>query len=227
MYRENRLAHNWLLKRTLNRHIAAQLPNMTGVVVDLGCGTRPFETDILAHAETYIGLDWSNTLHGLHADIISDLNAPLPIASDSVDHVTMFEVLEHLPEPGSILTEACRILRPAGRITLTVPFQHKVHEAPWDYYRFTRYGLAYQLEKAGFRDVQVTSTTGFWSMWLVKLNYQLASLVRGPRPIKMLVRCALIPLWWTNQALAPLLDRYWQSDDETFGYLATARKPCR
>jgi SAM-dependent methyltransferase len=225
MYEEGRSSHNWLIKKAVNDKIRNRLADLSGSVVDLGCGKRPFEADILRHASKYIGLDWGNTLHGSHADIISDLNKPLPIRDECVDHVVTFEVMEHLAEPTVMLAEAFRILRKGGKLTLSVPFQWWVHEAPWDYYRFTRHGLEYLLKRAGFVDVVVTPTTGFWAMWILKLNYQTTRLIRGPRPVASMVRAALIPFWWTNQQLALLMDNWWAEERETAGYFATAAKP--
>lgn len=225
MYPESRSSHNWLMKKALNDKVRSRLGDLSGLVIDLGCGTRPFEADILRHASRYIGVDWSNTLHGCNADIVSDLNKPLPIRDGAVDHVVSFEVMEHLAEPRVMLGEAFRVLRKGGQLTLSVPFQWWVHEEPWDFYRYTRHGLQYMLDKAGFTNVKVAPTTGFWSMWFLKLNYQTLRLIRGPRPVATLVRVALTAFWWANQQLAIRLDRVWSEDRETAGYFVTATKP--
>lgn len=225
MYPERLISHNWLAKRAINSKVKDRLPAFSGMVIDLGCGIRPFEHDILQYADEYVGVEWSNTLHGLKADLVADLNRPLPITSEVADHIVSFEVMEHLAEPQIMLSEAFRILRHKGQLTLSVPFQWWVHEAPWDYYRYTRHGLEHMLQKAGFKDIIVAPTTGFWSMWLLKFNYQSARLLRGPRPVRMLVRAALIPIWFTNQRLGQAIDSIWREDRETAGYFVTACKP--
>lgn len=225
MYVENKLSHNWLMKKAINDKVRRRLPELSGVVLDLGCGARPFETDILQYASGYVGMDWKNTLHGTRADIVSDLTKPLPVKGSAVDHVVSFEVLEHLPEPRAMLGEAFRVLRSGGQLTLSVPFQWWIHEAPWDYYRYTRHGLQYLLECAGFADVSIEATTGFWSMWMLKLNYQTTRLIRGYRPLRILARATLVPFWWANQHLSAILDHWWPEDRETAGYFVTAAKP--
>jgi SAM-dependent methyltransferase len=225
MYAEVKWSHNWLMKKAINDKIRRRLPDLSGVVIDLGCGTRPFEADILRHAARYLGVDWGSTLHGNRADVVADLNAPLPLDDSCADHVVSFEVLEHLAEPRTMLGEAFRILRKRGQLTLSVPFQWWVHEQPWDYYRYTRYGLEYMLQRAGFVDIAVTPTTGFWSMWILKLNYQTIRLIRGPTPTRAVIRAALIPCWWLNQHWASIMDRWWSEDRETAGYFVTAAKP--
>ena len=219
------LDQNWLAHKMNNELLKSRLLNMKGVVYDLGCGTRPYEKEILAVADRYIGVDWSNTLHGLHADIMADLNKSLPIDSAVADHVISLQVMEHLCEPQTMLGEAFRILKSSGSVYITVPFQWWIHEAPYDYFRYTRHGLEYMLAKAGFVDVLVEESTGFWAMWFLKLNYQTARLVRGPKPLRWLVRTCFLPLWFVDQLIAPIMDKYWPAPQETTGYSVTARKP--
>lgn len=225
MYREDRASHNWLIKKVLNDRMAVHVPAMAGkTVLDLGCGTRPFEPEIAKVAKRYIGIDWSNSIHGTHADIVADLNVPLPIRDSVADVVVSLEVLEHLREPQRMLQEAHRILKTGGKLILSAPFQWWVHEAPWDYYRYTRYGLAYMLDRAGFAGLQVEETTGFWETWLLKLNYQTLRLIRGPRLLQILMRACLVPFWWINQSISPLLSRLWPAPSETAGYFVIAFK---
>jgi hypothetical protein len=98
------LSHNWLAHKINNKKIKEKTPGMKGVIYDLGCGTRPFEDDILEFADQYIGVDWSNTLHGLCADIIADLNESLPIKDGVANNVVSFQVLEHLSRPQNMLS---------------------------------------------------------------------------------------------------------------------------
>jgi SAM-dependent methyltransferase len=216
---------NWLAYKINNEQVAKRLSLMKGIVYDLGCGRRPYEQDILRFAKKYVGVDWSNTLHGLNADVVANLNEPLPISDAVADNVVSFQVLEHLSEPQIMLNEAFRITKSGGHIFISVPFQWHVHEEPWDFFRYTKYGLAHLLKKSGFCDVKVESVTGFWVMWFLKLNYQLTKFVRGPLWIRRVVLLALIPFWLINQLLSPLLDKYWRAEGETAWYFVTARKP--
>lgn len=132
--------------------------------------------------------------------------------------------MEHLCEPQSFLNEAYRILKPNGSIILQVPFMWKVHEAPYDYFRFTKFGLKHLFQRAGFRDIQVIEQSGFWITWVLKLNYFTAGRVRGPwlirKPLAVLARL----LWIVDQPIAKLLDRFSDSSEETCGYFVLAKK---
>ena len=197
---------------------------MTGVLYDFGAGIQPYKDDILKTASNYISVDWPNTFHGLRADIVADLNHSLPIDSSVADTIVCFQVMEHLCEPQTMLNEAIRILKPGGKIILSVPFQWWIHEEPYDYFRFTRYGLQYMLTKAGFIEIEVEEVAGFWSMWFLKLNYQTNRLVRGPWILQLIVRSCLLPFWFINQLASPIVDRFWHCFQETQGYFVKAKK---
>ena len=225
MHNVSYLSHNWLILRINNEDVRHHVPMMRGVVYDLGCGVRPYEEDILQVAEAYVGVDWANTLHDLNADVVADLNKPLPIENMAADTVVSFQVMEHLCEPQVMLGEAFRILKSGGRMFVSVPFQWWVHEQPHDYFRYTRHGLEYIFSKAGFVDIEVKESSGFWSMWFLKLNYQTWHLIRGPWPIRSLLRLLFLPFWFGDQLLASWLDKFWPEKGETACYFITARKP--
>jgi SAM-dependent methyltransferase len=89
-------------------------------------------------------------------DVIKmDLTRPFPIESDSQDFLLLFHVLEHLPDPSMCLQEACRILKPGGRLIGAVPFLHRVHPDPDDYFRYTSSALSLLAERAGFAESKI------------------------------------------------------------------------
>jgi len=153
------------------------------------------------------------------------LNKPLPIDSEIADTVISFQVMEHLCEPQNMLSEANRILKKNGKIILTVPFQWWVHEAPYDYYRYTIYGLQYMFEKAGFKNINITPASGFFSMWVLKINYFSARFIKGPQFIRVFIRMVMVPIWYLGQLLAPILDKLDKNPNlETVGYTVVAKK---
>jgi SAM-dependent methyltransferase len=220
----NRKFHNWLIYHIGDQWLRKFTDSYKGSLYDLGCGEMPYKDWLLNFVDNYIGVDWGSTLHELKADILADLNEPLPIDSEVADTVISISVMEHLREPQLFLNESNRILKPGGAIILQVPFMWQVHEAPYDYYRYTRYGLQYMFEKAGFTDILVYPQTGFWVMWVIKFNYQSKKLVRGPWLIRKAMGIIMRVIWEVNQRVAPLLDKYWKSEGETAGYIVRAVK---
>jgi SAM-dependent methyltransferase len=227
MKRSHRSDFNWLILEIHNDFFRRIRWNLKGVVVDLGCGSMPYRDDIVALDCEYIGVDWPNSSHGVAPDISSDLNAGVDLPDASADAVMSVSVLEHLHNPKTMLMESWRILKPGGLLFIQVPFQWHVHEAPFDYYRFTHHGLEKLLAEAGFEDIEVTANCGFWSTWILKFNYQSTRWIRGPRPLRLLARLMLTPIWLLDQTLAPLLDRIDFNPGEAASYTAVARKPTK
>lgn len=222
----NRRDYNWLIYNIGDRLLKKNIDNYIGVLYDLGCGESPFREFFMQHVQQYVAVDWAESYHDSKPDITADLNHPLPIESGVADTVVSLSVLEHLYEPQMMVNEAFRILKNGGRIILQVPWQCWIHEAPYDYFRYTPYGIKYMFKKAGFVDVMVEPQSGFFTMWILKMNYFTLRFIRGPRPLRWAIKAVLRPLWFVGQKAAPLLDkldRDWEL--ETSGYFVTARKP--
>jgi len=222
----NRKAVNWLVYDIGDSFLREHASLYKGNLYDLGCGEAPFRDFFLTYADKYVGVDWVECLHDSKADIAADLNKPLPIEDQVADTVISLSVMEHLCEPQMMLNEAYRILKPGGSIMLQVPWQWWIHEAPYDFFRYTPYGLKYLFKKAGFTDVQVEPQSGFFTMWLLKFNYFSLRFIRGPKVFQWGVKLVLVPIWYINQKIAPVLDKLdsnWAA--ESIGYYVIAKKP--
>ncbi|OGU34267.1 MAG: hypothetical protein A2068_09290 [Ignavibacteria bacterium GWB2_35_6b] len=203
----------------MNKQIALSLP-YKGRVIDLGCGSSPYKKIIQQMSREYIGVDWNNTLHDKsNVDVFANICKGFPFKDCSVDTVVCFQVLEHLQEPNFFLSECYRILRPGGKLLITVPFMWHIHEAPYDYFRYTRYGLEYLLLKNEFSDILIYENTGFWQMWILKLNYHINYKFSGK-----LLNNIWVPILWLGQILSPMLDKYDKHPQETVSYTCIASK---
>jgi SAM-dependent methyltransferase len=222
----NRKPWNWLLYKISDNFLNKYASNYKGVLYDLGCGTRIYEEYFLQFADTYIGVDWGASVHDLKADIAADLNKPLPIDANSADTIICLSVLEHLCEPQILLNEAYRIMKPGGAIILQVPWQWWIHEAPYDFFRYTPYALKYMFEKAGFTQVEVEPTSGFFSMWFIKMNYFSLRFIKGPKIFRGIKKAIFLPFWYIGQKIAPTLDRKFDKNwaAEAQGYYVVAKK---
>lgn len=225
IYHSNRKAHNWLVYRQLFKGLSNYRNLFRGIVVDLGCGESPYKEFILQTADRYIGVDWVGSFHKLKADIVADLNKPLPLECATADMIISISVLEHLSEPRMMLSEAHRILRPGGDLLLQVPWQWRIHEAPFDFFRYSPYGLKYLCEKAGFHEIEVVPMSGFFEMMALKFNYFSLRFIRGPRWLALPFRLALWPLWQVSQILGMTLSGIDKDHAlESSGYFLVAKR---
>lgn len=221
----NRQLHNWLMYECYESWLERNSGLFRGALFDLGCGDGSYKKWALQYCESYTGVDWPNSAHEIKPDVTADLNQPLPIDSDTADTVLCLSVLEHLSEPQKMLNEAYRILKPNGNIILQVPWQWWIHEAPYDYFRFTPYALKLLFNRAGFTQVNVEPQAGFFTTFVMKGNYFSRRAVRGPAPIRYAALAGLSVFWYFSQKAAPLLDkldRNWTL--EAPGYFVTAKK---
>lgn len=114
---------------TLDRFLAT-LPS-SALVVELGSGSRRLTPTIL-------NID----LFPLpNVDIAADVH-DVPLATDSVDHVILDSVLEHVADPSRLIGEIQRILKPGGSVLCIAPFLFPYHGYPAHYCNFSRDGLA-------------------------------------------------------------------------------------
>jgi SAM-dependent methyltransferase len=157
-----------LIERYFDAELRDAAPHVKGVVVDAGCGDKPFRSFFEPLASCYWGLDLSRGA----ADVLCDVRH-LPLADQSVDTIVMFQVLDDVPEPLQLLAEVRRVLKPEGALLLSVNQSWRVHNAPHDYFRFTPFGLRYLLGRVGMNVVSIHPMGGMWAYFGNRLAFWL------------------------------------------------------
>jgi len=216
---------NWLIHKLNHKLFLKNTKYMEGILVDLGCG-KCNQDRFLKYIKKYIGVDWENSLHNPQANIFSNLNEKIDLPNNTVDTAFSSSVMEHLYNPWQFVQEVYRILKEDRYFIIQVPFQWWIHEAPYDFYRYTPYGLKNILEKNGFEIIEISPVGGFFSMIALKINYFSIRMFKLHKTLWKIWLILLIPFWTINQIIAPLLDelfdRNWEL--ETSGFWVVARK---
>lgn len=113
-----------------------------GSLLDLGCGKAPLYLIYKDLVKNITLMDWGNSLHpNPHLDVVGDLTERLPFNDNEFDVIILSDVLEHIPTPESLFAEISRVLAPGGTLLMNVPFMYWVHEAPYDFHRYTQFAL--------------------------------------------------------------------------------------
>ena len=141
------------LMETSVRRFAHELQ---GRVIDVGCGTQPYRP-YFGHAKAYTGCDVTATRS--QVDLICPADR-IPVEDQTFDSVLCTEVLEHVPDPLSVMREFHRILVHSGRVLITVPMFWPAHEQPWDFRRFPGHGLLHLANASSFRVDHLTPRGG-------------------------------------------------------------------
>lgn len=130
-----------------------------GRVIDVGCGSRPYES--LFKTSEYIGLELDTPDNRLtkKADVYYDGKA-FPFEPNSFDGAVCNQVLEHVFEPDAFIREIARVLKTDGKLLLTVPFVWDEHEQPRDFGRYSSFGLTALLRRNGFEVIELRKTMG-------------------------------------------------------------------
>ncbi len=199
-------------------------------VLDAGAGNGRYRQ--FFSRQRYIAADFCR-IEGKNykrMDVVTDLTRP-GFRDDCVDAVINIEVLEHVREPLELLTQLARILKPGGSLYLSCPLHGGVHEAPYDFYRFTRFALRDLMERAGLEVRYLGPMGGYFCLMgklVSRLPFQFEQPEKG-RLNRLMFRICFIFLkeifhYWIPFFLVHLdfLDR---ARNFTIGYLCHAVKP--
>lgn len=204
------------------------LKQFRGKVLDVGCGYMPYKN--MVPQCDYVGMDLDTSRN---PDVVgSVLN--IPQDDNTYDGVIFSEVIEHIPEPRVALSEIHRCLRHGGLLYITAPQSWNIHYAPNDYFRFTKYGLKYLLEKQGFELLTIEKIGGMGSLISSAVIVFLAEKITLPfltfilktiglkRGSYRLAAILLAPLVFLMYLLSILFDHF--DSDNVLGWAVVAKK---
>jgi SAM-dependent methyltransferase len=177
----------WIELCWLWRALEWLAPHARGKLLDVGCGERPYEQLFAPHVTGYVGLEYPPVADNLHPEIWDKLEQlhgivdiwgdgqRMPFKPATFDTVLALEMLEHVADPDACVAEIARVLRPTGRLLLTVPLVAPLHQWPFDFYRYTPKGIeallarhAFAIEHVMPRGNFASATGATISHWLIR-----------------------------------------------------------
>lgn len=113
-------------------------------VLDVGAGQMPYKKycgHLRYMSQDFGKYDGAGDGKGLQVgkfstsevDVLSDITE-IPLPDKSQDNIICTEVLEHIFDPSAAIREMNRLLRPNGRILISVPGTSFLHFSPYHYY---------------------------------------------------------------------------------------------
>lgn len=221
----------WYVTRFVE-NVAQSLPEGASIL-DAGAGESVYKK-YFAHCN-YKAIDLAvgeSRWNYSNLDYIGPLHE-MPIDDEVFDAVLCTQVLEHLEWPRESVKEMYRVLKPNGKLYMTLPMSHPEHQAPYDFFRYTSYGLESICKHAGFHGVKITPFGGLWVRWAYELPRCLSIFPSsGLRSKKHnFVGIFLLPIkvinFWAVRLLQVVfiwLDRFDNKKNDPLGWACEAQK---
>ena len=145
------------------------------LVLDAGAGSAPYKS-LFSHA-IYESADFHKVNKQYSpSTYVCDLKN-IPTEDSRFDFIIFTQVLEHVPEPQLILAELLRVLKPGGKMMYSGPLVYEEHKTPYDFYRYTQFGLQHLFGATGFNIERLDWLEGYYGT----IGYQLKGMAKNLR----------------------------------------------
>lgn len=183
----------FIARNGLYKNIKRFGTEIKGKTLDVGCGIKPYEK--LFMSSEYIGLDIEQSGHdhsNSKIDVFYD-GKIFPFKNQEFDSVVSFQVFEHVFNPSAFLGEINRVLKTDGKLLLAVPFVWDEHEQPYDYARYSSFGLKHNLVQHGFEIIELKKSVNNFGVILQLTNAYIYKILSGNFFAKVLALICAFP----------------------------------
>lgn len=198
----------YFARKGLYQNIAGLSGALAGRILDVGCGQKPYAHLFCSTAYVGLEIDTPENRRTKQADCFYD-GTHFPFPDGDFDGVIVSEVLEHVFTPDVFLREINRVVKPGGLLLLTVPFCWDEHEQPYDYARYSSFGVRKLLADHGFRTLEqrksvsdIRAIAQLFTGYVYKVTGAQKSLPRLAGAMVLIIPCTL-----AGELLARLLPR--------------------
>lgn len=218
--------------KTIVDFLRPELARISSTVLDIGAGNAPWRY-FLAKEVKYTGLDIKNAneFNMQQNDAIIYYSGDIfPFLENQFNHALCIEVLEHIFNTETFLSEIYRCLAPNGKLILTIPWSARRHHLPYDYFRFTPEALEQLFKNKGFVDIEIAERGNDFAVLFNKTLCSIQGLFSPPPKIMWLISLplalTLLPSLLLFFALAHLTMKLnIKSCFDPLGFSLTAKKP--
>jgi SAM-dependent methyltransferase len=163
----------------LQKQLKAVAKYVTGKVLDVGAG----HVDRYSKYMNVSNITRMDVAKGENVDVVGSADK-IPFPDESFDSIICTQVFEHLQFPVQSTSEIYRVLKKGGTAVVTVPQMNELHEEPYDFFRYTNYGMKSLFENAGFETIFSEQRGGYYSMLAqIKIRRLIDLLSLYKRPI--------------------------------------------
>lgn len=142
----------------------------------------------------------------------------IPLKDNSFDVVIIQYVLEHVAEPNVVAEEIERVLKPDGIVYAETPFLEQVHEAQYDYTRFTHSGHRFLFKN--FEEIKSGIVLGVGTHLLWTLEY----FFRGLFKSKFVGKIVKLMFFWLKYFDLLISEKYQIDMADSFYFIGRKSK---
>lgn len=207
---------DYIVMKLLQRDIARYSHLLTGRLLDLGCGNSPYQP-LFHNVSEYITYD-IDTINSI--DIVGTADV-LPFHTESFNSILCTQVLEHTSNPCQVISEITRVLKPGGKLLISVPQSWRLHEEPYDFYRYTKYGISHLIQHSNLEISYILPQGGVWAL----IGQTFNNIIWRNKKNKFSLSWFIANLCSLGINITSLLvDYYFYDPNDTLNYVVLAQK---
>ena len=135
------------------------------IIIDIGGGRSPYYGILQGISKEYYVVDFKSAMPKKETRKIIQIEGTaekLTFDSEYADIILSNQVLEHVSDERLAVKEAYRVLKKGGIFTGSVPHISPIHLEPYDYRRFTSFGIIKLLKENEFTNIKIESNGGVY-----------------------------------------------------------------